>query len=371
MPRVTHIFKTSFPRTGGGVEQAICQCGTVAVKNGYDVQVACAGPIDETVTTFDGITVRFHKRTADFLSNPISASFVRRFSDICENTDVLHFHFPWPTAELLALAHPLKKKALVTFHCDIHRAIFFKRLYLPFVRRFLQKMDVICVTSRALYDSTPYLHPFERKVVTIPLFLNENRFTDQGPADTGLVKQAERLKPFALFVGVLRWYKGLDVLLDAAKRIAGNVVIVGTGPLYDHVAARIRNERLTRVHLLGFQPDANLVWLIRKCRMIVLPSVTPAEAFGQVLLEGLYFGKPLISTELGTGTSRVNRHGTTGLVVPPGSIRYLAAAMNAVFKDDRLTSRFSRNARYHYDTCYRPGDQGKKYLDLYNTLLQS
>jgi rhamnosyl/mannosyltransferase len=148
-------------------------------------------------------------------------------------------------------------------------------------------------------------------------------------------------------------------------------VIVGSGPLSGHAAARVRNERLSNVHLLGFQPDRNLAWLIRQCRMIVLPSISPAEAFGQILLEGLYFEKPLISTRLGTGTTRVNRQGVTGLVVPPGCSRSLALAMNTLFRDDGLASRFSRNTRRHYDTCFSPQVQGKKYLDLYQALLQT
>ncbi len=56
------------------------------------------------------------------------------------------------------------------------------------------------------------------------------------------------------------------------------------------------------------------------------------EAFGVTLLEGAMYGKPLISTEVGSGTSHVNIDGQTGIVVPPGShnslksrIRYFVA----------------------------------------------
>jgi rhamnosyl/mannosyltransferase len=371
MPTVTHVFKTYFPRTGGGLEEAVRQCGSYAASKGFDVRVACVGPADEIVTTPDGITARFYKQTVNLFSNPFSVSFVRDFSNICRNTDLLHFHFPWPTAELLALAHVLKKKSIVTFHCDIHRALPLKKMYLPFIQRFLDQMDQICVTSWALYDSTPYLKPFRSKIHQIPLFLNEQRFEGLPPADGRLVERISGLGPFALFVGVLRWYKGLDVLLDAAREIAGHVVIVGIGPLHGHLAARIEKENLAHVHLLGFQPDRNLKWLIRQCRMVVLPSVTPAEAFGQILLEGLYFGKPLISTKLGTGTTWVNRHGCTGLVVRPGCSKSLTMAMNKLFDDRDLAARFSRNARRHHDTHFTPRIQGEKYLDIYRTLLQS
>ncbi|MFO7883891.1 MAG: glycosyltransferase [Desulfobacteraceae bacterium] len=370
MPRVTHVFKTYFPETSGGLEEAIRQCATCAAARGFSVQVVCVGPAGYTVTSPEGITARFYKKTWDYLSNPFSLSFARAFPGICRNTDLLHFHFPWPTAEMLALVHDIKTPSLVTFHCDIHRMLPLKILYLPFVRRFLHKMDCICVTSGALFKNTPYLAPFARRIREIPLFMNEQRFAGLGPVDPGLAALAGK-KPFALFAGVLRWYKGLDILLDAAGTTQGEIRIVGIGPLYKKLAARIRTENLANVHLMGFQSDKNLAWLIKNARMVVLPSITPAEAFGQILLEGLYFQTPLVSTRLGTGTSVVNRHGYTGLVVKPGCSRSLAQAMNTLFSDRALAGQFARNTRHHYDAHFTPKTQGDKYLSIYRSLLHS
>ncbi|MFO7911554.1 MAG: glycosyltransferase [Desulfotignum sp.] len=369
MPRVTHVFKTYFPQTAGGLEEGIRQCATYAAARGFDVKVVCVGPADFTVTSQEGITTRFYKKTADVFSNPFSFSFARDFSAICRQTDLLHFHFPWPTAEILALVQDLQKPALVTFHCDIHKLMPVKKIYLPLIKRFLRKMDCICVTSWPLFNNTPYLAPFKNKTQQISLFMNEQRFAGPGPADPALVAFAEK-RDFALFVGVLRWYKGLDILLDAARTTAGDILIVGTGPLYEKLYARIKKENLTNVYLLGFQSDTNLKWLIKNARMVVLPSITPAEAFGQILLEALYFQKPLVSTRLGTGTSVVNRHGYTGIVVAPGCSRSLALAMNTLFSDNSLATQFSQNARNHYNTHFTPQTQGDKYLTLYHSLLQ-
>ena len=368
MPRVTHVFKTYFPETAGGLEEGIRQCAAYAAARDFSVKVVCAGSADDTLTSQDGITTRFYKKTFDVFSNPFSFSFARAFSDICRNTDLLHFHFPWPTAEILALAHHLQKPALVTFHCDIHKLMPVKRMYLPLIKRFLQKMDCICVTSWPLFNNTAYLAPFAHKTQQISLFMNEQRFTGLGPADPALTAFA-RNKNFALFAGVLRWYKGLDILLDAAKTTAGDILIVGTGPLYEKLQSRIKKENLTNVYLLGFQSDTNLKWLIQNARMVVLPSITAAEAFGQILLEALYFHKPLVSTRLGTGTSVVNRHGYTGIVVDPGCSRSLALAMNTLFSDNSLAMQFSQNARHHYNTHFTPQSQGNKYLTIYRSLL--
>ena len=56
-------------------------------------------------------------------------------------------------------------------------------------------------------------------------------------------------------------------------------------------------------------------------------------------------GLPCVSTELGTGTSFVNRHGETGLVVPPGDAPALAAALNTLLADSGLRERFADAGR--------------------------
>ena len=60
--------------------------------------------------------------------------------------------------------------------------------------------------------------------------------------------------------------------------------------------------------------------MFRLARALVFPSLYRSEAFGVSLLEGAMYGLPLISTELNTGTTFVNKEGVTGLVVPPGDV---------------------------------------------------
>ena len=366
--KITHIFKTYFPETNGGLEEAIRQCATHALKNGFNVEVVSVGAKTCTITTPDGIKTKFYKKSIDVFSNPFSFSFALSFKKICNNTDILHFHFPWPTAELMALFHNIKKPALVTFHCDIHKLEPLKKLYLPFIKQYLKKIDTICISSRSLFNTIEYLHEFRYKTEVVSYWINKIRFSNLPDPEPEIIELTKK-KNYALFAGVLRWYKGLDILLDASKKFDGNIIIVGKGPLYNKLQSRIKNENLNNVHLTGFQPDSNLKLLIEKSRFIVLPSTTPAEAFGQILLEGLYFSKPLISTELGTGTSIVNKHNYTGLVVQPGCSASLSKAMNRILKEQNLYESFSKNAFQHYLNNFTTSIQGDKYIQIYRRLL--
>ena len=370
MAKITHIFKTYFPETNGGLEEAIRQIGRYAVKQGYEVEVVAAGSETSTITTPDGITARFFKKDIDLYSNPFSLAFAERFSAICDDTDILHYHFTWPTAELMALLCRKKKPVVVTFHCDIHKNRVLKACYMPVVRQFLSRADTICISSRKLFQSIPFLQEMESKTEEICYWLDEERFSGLPEPDQNVVDYAGAMKPYGLFAGVLRWYKGLDVLLDASRTFGGNILVVGRGPLYGHLKKRIARERLHNVHLLGFQPDSNLKALIRGAQFIVLPSTSAAEAFGQILLEGLYFSKPLISTELGTGTSLVNRHNHTGIVVRPGCPERLSMAMNRMVTDHPFYERMTSNACRYYRTNFTQAIQGGKYSRLYAALLK-
>ena len=177
-----------------------------------------------------------------------------------------------------------------------------------------------------------------------------------------------KTKNFALFVGVLRWYKGLDILLSAAKNISNPIIIVGKGPLFLKLQQRLKKEQISNVILLGYIEDATLKYLYEKCLFTILPSTSPAEAFGQVLLESCYFKKPMITTTLGTATSFVNKNKKTGLTIPPNDSEALGNAMSELFNDKLLCQRYGKNAYHRYKSHFSMEKQAPKYIRLYKKL---
>lgn len=105
--------------------------------------------------------------------------------------------------------------------------------------------------------------------------------------------------------------------------------------------------------------------LIRRCRALILPSHLRSEAYGMVLVEAAMLGKPMVSCETGTGTSFVNSHGETGLVVPPDDPGALADAMNRLLGDLALAESIGRAARLRYERMFSGDALGREYARLF------
>ena len=99
-----------------------------------------------------------------------------------------------------------------------------------------------------------------------------------------------------------------------------------------------------RVTFAGQVDDADLPACYKLGDMFVLPANARAEAFGTVIVEAMAAGLPVVSTEVGSGTSWVNLHGTTGLIVPPRDPAALAQALNTLLSDPARRAEMGRAA---------------------------
>ena len=174
---------------------------------------------------------------------------------------------------------------------------------------------------------------------------------------------------FFLFVGVLRYYKGLHILLEAAQHIDYPIVILGAGPIEAELKNTMAQKGLTNVMLLGEQPEEDKAALLTLCYSLVFPSHLRTEAFGFTLLEGAMYGKPLISSEIGTGTTFVNIHNETGLVVPPSDPLSLANAMRFLWEHPQAAQAMGEAAQKRYYEYFTAEKMVSDYVNLYTQLL--
>jgi glycosyltransferase involved in cell wall biosynthesis len=109
---------------------------------------------------------------------------------------------------------------------------------------------------------------------------------------------------------------------------------------------------------------------MKNCDLFCLPSVSRNEAFGLVLVEALYFGKPLVTTNVeGSGMNYVNKHNETGLIVPPKNSKALAEAINTILSNEKLYEKFSKNALERFKE-FEIDSVADKTLNLYQEVLK-
>ncbi len=309
------------------------------------------------------------KLSLEVASCGFSLDAFRAFRHLLQWADLVHFHFPWPFADVLHLSTSIRRPTVVTYHSDIVRQKALALVYAPLMMKFLRSMDRIVCTSPNYLSTSPVLSRLRDKVNVIPIGLDEGLY---GHPSSHVLRACEERygRDFFLFVGVLRYYKGLHILLDAVRGAPFRVVIVGSGPTETELRQQANRLGLHNVSFAGQVTDEEKVSLIRLSRGIVFPSYMRSEAFGVTLLEGAMHGKPLISTEVGSGTSHVNAHGNTGLVVEPGSETALRDAMEQLWKHPEKACHMGRNARRRYEELFTGDLMGRRYAELYRELTE-
>jgi glycosyltransferase involved in cell wall biosynthesis len=146
--------------------------------------------------------------------------------------------------------------------------------------------------------------------------------------------------PVVLCFGVVRPYKGVDVLVEAFRSVEGAELWVVGRPL------GVSLDALRRPASVRFVPryvsDAELPAIFRRADLLVLPHRT-VDVSG-VLFAGLAFGKPMVLSDVGGFRELVEEHGA-GRLVPPGDPGALAAEISALLADPGERERLAERAR--------------------------
>jgi len=283
---------------------------------------------------------------------------------------VVHYHFPWPFGDLLCLATGHAAPAVVTWHSDIVRQKLFARLYRPLMNAILRRVTLIAATSPAYARTSETLAKsnIRERVRILPLGVEETSLSE---ADNSILQGLSPGRPFVLFLGAMRYYKGIEFLLEAARLTGIQIVMAGGGPELPEVRQSAQAMRLANVFTLGHVSEEQKTALLRNCRAVVLPSHLRSEAYGMVLVEASLCAKPMISCEIGTGTSYVNLDGVTGFVVAPRNAASLGRAMRQLIEDEELALRLGSAARARYEELFSGEAMGRNHLAFYQEALSA
>jgi len=369
--RILHFYKTYYPDSVGGVEQVINQLARGTIRAGSSVEVLSLTPKKKVKTIeIDGYFSHQARQNFQIASTPFSWSVLRYFRALANQADIVHYHFPWPFMDIVHFATMLNRPCVATYHSDIVRQKNLLKMYRPLQHCFLRSVDKIIATSPNYFATSGVLEKFKNKVSVIPIGLDRSTY----PA----VNENRKIywknilgNRFFLFVGALRYYKGLHILLDAVVGTNFPVIIVGAGPIERELKQQVMRLGLNNVKFLGSLPDEDKCALLELCYSVVFPSHLRSEAFGISLLEGAMFGKPLISSEIGTGTSYINASGETGLVVPPENPIELRQAMQFLWDNEEIASAMGHAALQRYWSNFTADQMVRSYMNLYEDVLAS
>jgi len=372
--RILHVYKDYFPVLGG-IENHIRILAEAQAARGHEVTVLVANPSRRTtIEMLNGVRVVKAARWATLASTPISPAMFWQTAQ--QQVDVVHLHFPHPPGEVANwLLHPAKR-TVISYHSDVVRQASIMRFYKPLMKRVLKRADAIIVGSPPMRNSE-YLAPHQAKVQLVPYGLPLDRFL-AAPSTAELARVRSQYtidsspQPTLLFVGRLRYYKGLDVLINALSNIPARVLIVGIGPMLDEWQALAKATNVAdKIMWLGEVSDADLPTLYHLADLFVLPATHTSEAFALVQVEAMASSVPVVCTELGTGTSWVNVDGQTGLVVPPRDPQALANAINSLLTDRERRHALGQAARARALAEFTVEKMIDRVYEVYETLVQS
>jgi len=355
----------------GGMETVLQDLAEGLLAAGDQVRVLCAATgrrgAGEIMT---GVRVLRSPSLGKLLSQPLTPFLPATLRRLSRVHDLVHLHMPNPLAEAAAASLPATVPLVVTYHADVIRQKVLKPFYAPVRRAVLRRSRRIVVPTENHIKYSEVLPDFADKCVVVPFGISRARYRLTEASRARAAELRARHGRFVLFVGRLVYYKGLPQLLDSMRQVEARLVIVGDGPLRREtekgIAARGLGERVVLAGRVA-QPELNAN--LEACELLVLPSVSRSEGFGMTQLEGMLFGKPLVTTRLPSGVELVNEDGRTGIQVPPGDPAALATALNRLLADGALRASMGAAARERVARRFSLEQMVRGYRDVYRQAL--
>jgi glycosyltransferase involved in cell wall biosynthesis len=338
--KILHLYKDYYPVLGG-IEGHIQSLAEAQAAAGHQVTVLVTNPDGQrSEEELNGVRVVRLPRLGTAISTPLTLGFIPFLRK--EKPEITHLHFPYPVAELSQLVAGRGRPYVISYHSDIirPRQQLFLRFYRPLLWRVLRGARRILVASPSYSKTSPFLQVVADKCVRVPYGIDPLPFLKASP------RYAKGGRARIFFHGRHRYYKGVEVLLQAMTQVEADLWIGGDGEMRGEWAALAAELGLKdKVRFFGDIARRELPGMYASVDLFVLPSTLRAEAFGIVLLEAMAAGLPCVTTELGTGTSFIVQDGLTGLVVPPGEPSALAEAMRRLLDDPDLRARMGAKGR--------------------------
>lgn len=356
-----HALSAALARRGADVELVTSRFvyGPTPELSGYEVS-----ELFYRRAVRQGLERRRSRRALRLLEHVPDMLRYRRYA---AGADVRHFQW-LPLEAIDTWLIPNARPRVMTLHNVIRRGDGSRSAAVT--RRLADRMDTVVVHTehgkRRLHERLG-IDPGKLRVIPHGAFEHLTRQREEVPLPDELARVEG---PVVLSFGMVRPYKGLDVLLDAFRDVPGAELWVVGRPLDDSIMGPL-HERARGVaghvrFVTRYITESEIPAFFRRADLVVLPYRSIDQS--GVLYIGLAFGKPMVISAVGGFTELAEEHGAARLV-PPGEPEPLAAAIRELLGDPEERRRLAERAAAAAAGPYSWDRAAERTLALYEELL--
>lgn len=359
MKKVGIINKYYYPKIGG-IETVVKQHAMILCESGLDVEVLVCNekPGIKSKSYIDnGVKVIKTRTIFEAFSMPVSFSFFYYFFKNSKRYDVIYIHEPFPAATIALFILPFYwKKTFIYLHSDIDKGII-GRFFMGLQKLIYRKVNTVFASSPNMHKFSNVLKTLNTEKEVLPIWIDEEAINYSNSDDLNLTD-------YYLYIGRNSNYKGLyylDKAISLYNSFGGKkqILIVGDNFIEYNFA---KHSNVELVNKPVDEPTKN--YLIKNARCLLFPSISIAEAYGIVQVEALFYGVPVINTNLNSGVPWVSRHDESGLTVTPMDSHAFATAMIKM-DDNEYQSSLSEGAYSRYEDVFKEEKNKKLFVDKF------
>jgi glycosyltransferase involved in cell wall biosynthesis len=306
--------------------------------------------------TGDGDRVALSSEARQFAEHPAVCGALqdlhrrRPFDLICERYSLFGLGGQ-EAARHLGIPHVLEINAPLVEEAERHRRLVLAPLARAIEGHLFSSSDHIVTVSKPLAEYVRTIAP-EADVTPIPNGVNLERFQCKGPADNDAISSGSTDGVVIGFVGSLKPWHGVELLLDAFARVrqeqtGSRLMIVGDGPARATLEEQARSLHLgDAVQFRGAVPHERMPETLKEIDIAVAPYPRLEHFYFSPLkvYEYMAAGRAIVASRIGQMIDILD-DGTTALLPPPGDVAALATALAELQRDPELRRRLGLRAQ--------------------------
>lgn len=348
-----------YPPIMGGIESTVKDISEGLTRRGWCVAVLCSNTENKTIISKGRILIVRAAALMRLASTSISPCLIKFLMRIGDSAEILHVHLPNPMANLAIWIVRPRVKIILHWHSDIVKQKTLLKFYVPLQQWLLNRSKLIICTSMPYAKSSKWLENYQSKIRILPSCIGDplaHENSHELSKRVVAIKDKYFGKKIIFSLGRMTYYKGFNVLIQAASELPDDMVVLigGEGELLAGYKKITQDLNLSeKVIFLGKIPQELLSSYYEAADIFCLPSLARSEAFGLVMVEAMAHSLPIVATDIiGSGVPWVNQDSVTGLNVEPGNPGQLASALTKLLLNPTLANHFGKAARKRFEKFF-------------------